>query len=348
MVEASNAEARFAAIGMQTDTIKNRLKNKKKTEQLIEVLDLGEVSECPKEKGAMLIALADKFKPNHQKYKQAFAKQIVDGKWTKTAQLEEGIKFLDAKLASVGNEYALDLAELDVETGVGVFVSEEQIQEAVDALFEESAAAIEEQKHDFNFGLLLTKVAKSIKWADGAMVRDKVNSKRIALLGEPPASDGKRKKAGKKGKQPAHAAAAAQPAAEEVKEEENEIDISKLIGRDVDIGNSAEILAKHRAFTQGKVYTRFPPEPNGYLHIGHAKAIRFNFKVAETYDGFTYLRFDDTNPCKENNEFIDHIKEIVSWLGYTPFKTTASSDYFQQLYEHAVELIRRGKAYVCF
>ena len=60
------------------------------------------------------------------------------------------------------------------------------------------------------------------------------------------------------------------------------------------------------------------------------------------------MRFDDTNPCKENNEFIDHIKEIVSWLGFTPFKTTASSDYFQQLYDYAVELVRRGKAYVCF
>lgn len=70
--------------------------------------------------------------------------------------------------------------------------------------------------------------------------------------------------------------------------------------------------------------------------------------MAETYGGYTYLRFDDTNPCKENNEFIDHIKNIVSWLGYQPFKVTASSDYFQELYEYAVELIKKGKAYVCF
>ena len=97
---------------------------------------------------------------------------------------------------------------MDVETGVGVVVTEEQIQAAVDALFTEEAAAIEEQKHDFNFGLLLTKVAKSLKWADGGMVRDKVNAKRVSLLGEPPASDGKRKKAGKKGKKPEAAAAA--------------------------------------------------------------------------------------------------------------------------------------------
>ena len=178
------------------------------------------------------------------------------------------------------------------------------------------------------------------------MVRNKVNARKTELLGEAPADDGKRKK---KNKQPKEAKpAAASATTEETKEEEPEIDIGKLIGRDVDIGNSAEILAKHRAFTGGKVHTRFPPEPNGYLHIGHAKAIRFNFKVAETHGGNTYLRFDDTNPCKENNEFIDHINEIVNWLGYTPFKTTASSDYFQELHDYAVQLIKNGKAYVCF
>ena len=94
--------------------------------------------------------------------------------------------------------------------------------------------------------------------------------------------------------------------------------------------------------------TRFPPEPNGYLHIGHAKAIRLNFTVAKEYGGYTFLRYDDTNPCKENNEFIDHIADIVNWLGYSPKKTTASSDYFQELYDLGVELIKRGKAYVCF
>lgn len=197
----------------------------------------------------------------------------------------------------------------------------------INALFAENADAIQEQKHDFNFGILLSTITKKLKWADGATVRDKSNAKRTSLIGEAPPSDGKRKKGGKKPKEAKPAASAA--VEEEKKEEaEPEIDIGRLIGRDVDIGNSAEILAKHRAFTGGKVHTRFPPEPNGYLHIGHAKAIRFNFKVAEAHGGNTYLRFDDTNPCKENNEFIDHIKEIVNWLGFTPFKTTASSDYF--------------------
>jgi glutaminyl-tRNA synthetase len=124
--------------------------------------------------------------------------------------------------------------------------------------------------------------------------------------------------------------------------------IIDLVGRDCDIGaNSKKHLDKHLAFTKGKIMTRFPPEPNGYLHIGHAKAIRFNFTVAKENGGLCYLRFDDTNPCKENNEFIDHIKKNVKWLGYEPWKVTASSDYFDELHDLAVELIKKDKAYVC-
>lgn len=70
--------------------------------------------------------------------------------------------------------------------------------------------------------------------------------------------------------------------------------------------------------------------------------------MSKEYGGETYLRFDDTNPCKENNEFIDHIKDIVDWLGYKPWKTTASSDYFQELHDLAVKLIKKGLAFVCF
>lgn len=75
--------------------------------------------------------------------------------------------------------------------------------------------------------------------------------------------------------------------------------------------------------------------------------MRFNFTVAKENGGETYLRFDDTNPCKENHEFIDHIKKNVEWLGYTPYKITNSSDYFQELHDLAVELIKNKKAYVC-
>ena len=106
---------------------------------------------------------------------------------------------------------------------------------------------------------------------------------------------------------------------------------------DEDIANN-----KH----QGKVYTRFPPEPNGYLHIGHAKSIALNFGIAQSYGGKCNLRFDVTNPEKENPEYIHSIQDDVQWLGYQWDKLRFSSEYFEQLYEYAERLIQAGLAYV--
>ena len=99
---------------------------------------------------------------------------------------------------------------------------------------------------------------------------------------------------------------------------------------------------------QGRVHTRFPPEPNGYLHIGHAKSICLNFGLAAEFGGKTNLRFDDTNPCKEETEYVDSIIDNVRWLGFDwEGRLFYASDYFGQLYEWAVRLIKTGKAYVC-
>ena len=103
----------------------------------------------------------------------------------------------------------------------------------------------------------------------------------------------------------------------------------------------------HLAATGGAVYTRFPPEPNGYLHIGHSKAIFVNFGFAAHHGGKCYLRYDDTNPEAEEARYFESILEIVRWLGFEPWKITYSSDYFQELYDLAVELIKRDKGYVC-
>ncbi len=98
----------------------------------------------------------------------------------------------------------------------------------------------------------------------------------------------------------------------------------------------------------GRVHTRFPPEPNGYLHIGHAKSICLNFGIALDYGGLCNLRFDDTNPCKEEVEYVDSIQEDVRWLGFGwDDRLYFASDYFERLYDCAVQLIRLGKAYVC-
>jgi len=111
--------------------------------------------------------------------------------------------------------------------------------------------------------------------------------------------------------------------------------IRNIIAEDVAAGRVKEVV------------TRFPPEPNGYLHIGHAKSICLNFELADEFGGRTNLRFDDTNPLKENEEYVRAIMEDVRWLGYEWENLCYASDYFEQMYEYAVRLIRKGKAYVC-
>jgi len=94
------------------------------------------------------------------------------------------------------------------------------------------------------------------------------------------------------------------------------------------------------------IRTRFPPEPNGHLHIGHAKSICLNFGIADEFGGTTNLRFDDTNPLKENEDFMNAIMDDVRWLGFEWDNLYHASDYFEQLYQYAVHLIKTGKAYV--
>ena len=106
-------------------------------------------------------------------------------------------------------------------------------------------------------------------------------------------------------------------------------------------------FATKESLQDRKIQTRFPPEPNGYLHIGHAKSICLNFGLARTYGGMCNLRFDDTNPSKESQEYVDSIQRDVRWLGFGWDNLLYASDYFQQLYQWALQLIREGHAYVC-
>lgn len=111
--------------------------------------------------------------------------------------------------------------------------------------------------------------------------------------------------------------------------------IEQIVSKDLEEGKNG-----------GKLQTRFPPEPNGYLHIGHAKAICMDFGIAQKFGGVCNLRFDDTNPVKEDKEYVDAIKEDITWLGFQWGHIYHASDYFDQLYQFALRLIREGKAYV--
>ncbi|WP_051280846.1 glutamine--tRNA ligase/YqeY domain fusion protein [Anaerovorax odorimutans] len=113
------------------------------------------------------------------------------------------------------------------------------------------------------------------------------------------------------------------------------------------IHNMIDKDIENQVYGNRDIYTRFPPEPNGYLHIGHAKSICLNFSTAQKYKGKCNLRFDDTNPVKEDTEYVESIQGDVKWLGFNWKKLLFASDYFDKMYEFAVELIKKGKAFVC-
>ena len=119
-----------------------------------------------------------------------------------------------------------------------------------------------------------------------------------------------------------------------------------VAGKERSLNFLEEIIEDHINSVDGRIHTRFPPEPNGYLHIGHAKSICLNFGLAERYGGLCNLRFDDTNPVKEDVAYVDSIKEDITWLGFRWAEEHYASDYFEQLYQWAVEMIRKGLAYV--
>ncbi len=122
--------------------------------------------------------------------------------------------------------------------------------------------------------------------------------------------------------------------------------VNEEVGTDRPLNFLEEIIEASIASGQTRVHTRFPPEPNGYLHIGHAKSICLNFGLAKKYGGLTNLRFDDTNPVKEDVEYVDAIKEDIQWLGFQWAGEYYASDYFEQLYDWAIMLIKSGLAYV--
>ncbi|RVX12576.1 Glutamine--tRNA ligase, cytoplasmic [Vitis vinifera] len=220
------------------------------------------------------------------------------------------------------------------------------------------------------FGDLFGHVRKSHPWADPKIVKvaictlfsiSEINVKLYGLLGEKTAADDEKPSRKKKEKQAKSESIAVDthppPTSEEElnpflifpQPEENFKVHTEIFFSDrpvLRVCNTREMLEKHLKATGGRVFTRFPPEPNGYLHIGHAKAMFVSFGLAKERDGCCYLRYDDTNPEAEKKEYIDHIDEIVRWMGWEPFKVTYTSDYFQDLYDLAVELIRRNHAYV--
>ncbi|XWS63541.1 hypothetical protein CRYUN_Cryun06bG0107800 [Craigia yunnanensis] len=350
----------FLKIGLDERTARNTIANNKVTANLIAVIHEAALTNgCNRTVGNLLYTVATKYPANALVHRPNLLEYVVSSKIKTPAQLEAAFSFL----SNVASEN-FKRNEFEEACGIGVEVSVEEITQTVNEIFEENNAVILERRYRTNVGELLGSVRKKHPWADPKIAKQLVDAKMYELLGQRTAADDEKpsKKKEKKEKPTKVENKAvvddtlAQPSEEELNPfsifpaPEDNIKVHTEVffsnGTVLRCCNTREMLDKHLKVTGGRVFTRFPPEPNGYLHIGHAKAMFVDFGLAKERGGCCYLRYDDTNPEAEKKEYINHIEEIVQWMGWEPFKITYTSDYFQDLYELAVELIRRGHAYV--
>ncbi|KAJ3883826.1 glutamine-tRNA ligase [Lentinula edodes] len=259
---------------------------------------------------------------------------ILDGKLKSVDQVAAGVKYAES------HSIPFDDADFDKACGVGFSISLEEILEHVTAYIKSNSVC-----GWANLGGTISgvKAIPELRWASPLEVKNAVEQAFISNFGPKQAAPAK----GKEPKKDTKLAAASGSASSTTKSvfEEGFLGALHKPGGNPQI--HSHLREQHLNATQGAVWTRFPPEPNGYLHIGHSKAIFVNFGYAAFHGGKCYLRYDDTNPEKEEERYFESILETVRWLGYEPWKITYSSDYFDELYELAVELIRRDKAYVC-
>uniref|UniRef100_A0A8C9T660 Probable glutamine--tRNA ligase n=1 Tax=Scleropages formosus TaxID=113540 RepID=A0A8C9T660_SCLFO len=325
----------FTSIGLSEQKAKETLKNESLSSALrgaISQLQLGTIMgpNLDKATGTLLYSMTSRLKD--VRHLTFLTEYIGHRKITTDLQLSAALEFL--------KNHPNDLIvqpEFDAACGVGVVVTPEQIEESVEAVVKKYENQLLKERYHFNMGLLMGEARAGLKWADGKSIKNEVDMQVLHLLGSKTEADLEKKPKGKSLMEQLRGEALKfHKAGENYKTEGYVV-----------TPNTMDLLNKHLEITGGQVRTRFPPEPNGILHIGHAKAINFNFGYAKANDGICFLRYDDTNPEKEEEKYFTGIRDMVEWLGYKPYKVTYASDNFQELYDLAVELIRRGHAYVC-
>ncbi|KAJ7368471.1 glutamine-tRNA ligase [Mycena albidolilacea] len=263
--------------------------------------------------------------------------KIVGGQLKTVDQVTAAVKYVE------GHPTPIDDADFDKNCGVGFSITATELYEHI-AKYTTDAAITGWS----SLGQVISGVKNipELRWANTLEVKNSVEKVFNDKFGAKEAAKPK----GKEPKKPA-AAAKVQATSTDDNAARKSVFEEGFLGALHKPGENPQIRPEfreqHLAFTGGKVFTRFPPEPNGYLHIGHSKAIFVSFGYAAHHGGKCYLRYDDTNPEKEEAQYFESILVMVRWLGFEPWKITYSSDYFQQLYELAVELIKRDKAYVC-
>ena len=355
----------FKSISIDEKLAKSSVQNAKFAANLATVIAAAGCAETgldDRKRGNLLYTVAGKHPSNALAHRDRVIGDVMRGDLKTSQQLDGVFEYL-----KVVGEEPLDDARYREAGGVGVVVTEADVEAAFDRVVSEGGQRQKLLEERYRAVATLLKGFRDfgvMKWADGKTLKATFDRKVEELLG--PKTEADLAKPAKKKKKPKAKPAedkaargereeeerrrAADPYAFFSKPEENNVvhtTVNFSDGRVMRISNTKRELDAYLGRTGGKYLTRFPPEPNGYLHLGHAKAMFIDFGLAAKHDGSCYLRYDDTNPTAEKTEYISHIQEIVEWMGWKPFRVTYSSDYFERLYELAVRLIESGHAYVC-
>ncbi|XP_042203847.1 probable glutamine--tRNA ligase isoform X2 [Homarus americanus] len=347
---------KLSLLGLSEGKVKETMKNESLTAVLATITDQAcGRGELNKKVGNLLYNLGTKLPRQFHTHLPFLVNYVADGLINQEAKLTAAIKFIQDHAMGEVNK-----ADFEKACGVNVEVTQDEIEAAVELLITKHKDTILKQRYKYNTGLLMGQVRSSLPWADSRKVKEEIDLQIVTLLGPKREEDlvnpAKVKNEKKEKKVEVKSSTAVEQPAE--KQSKTMAELLKTVnfhapGENhktegyVLTDNTHRILKEHLSITGGQVRTRFPPEPNGILHIGHAKAININFGYAAANNGVCFLRYDDTNPEKEEEKFFVGIREMVEWLGYKPHKITHSSDNFQQLYEWAIVLIKKGMAFVC-
>uniref|UniRef100_A0AAY4DCQ9 Glutamine--tRNA ligase n=1 Tax=Denticeps clupeoides TaxID=299321 RepID=A0AAY4DCQ9_9TELE len=339
----------FASVGLSEQKAKETQKNEALSAALKDAITRAQMVSgsvaIDKAMGTLLYGMASRLRdPSRLGF---LTEYIAERRISTELQLSAALDFVKSH-----PQDPLDRSTFESFCGVGAVVTPEQIEDAVEQVIKKYKKELLSDRYRFNMGLLMGEARTALKWADGKIIKNEVDMQVLHLLGPKTEADLEKKAKVRNGNL---------PTCREVKLEAKSL-MEQLRGEALKFHkpgenyktegyvvtpNTMNLLKQHLELTGGQVRTRFPPEPNGILHIGHAKAINFNFGFAKSNDGICFLRYDDTNPEKEEEKYFTAIKDMVEWLGYKPYMITHASDNFQRLYDLAEELIRRGQAYVC-
>lgn len=348
MTNEDELVALFVKVGMDTKKALETARSERLAESYALVLRTNGLETGAEKSIGMLLYLMVSTLPKELSIQNEgieLSKKIVDGSIKREDQVKAAFEYL-----KVGGSIS-ETERFNVACGVGVTVTEETIDNVISGMIKKLSV----HGDDINMTRLMrdSRINPDLRWAEGRLVKAAIDH-HLSLM---PASTG----CSKPVKTVGSLTGSDSNSSESIKvhkingsvldSSENIRSFTGLVAQLHRPGENPqikkEIMDAHLAATGGKVITRFPPEPNGYLHIGHAKAMNLNFNYAKANGGECNLRFDDTNPEAEEIRYYDAIRDAVSWLGFKPDRETSASKYFHELYNIAIMLIKNGKAYVC-